>query len=67
MDELKNAAKEKMQRKEISEKQRLQLTLYGPNSFFRRFSGHNLRYALFVYRLIGATLIEIFFDDSFLK
>ena len=37
----------------------IKLTLYGPNSFFRRFSGHNLRYALFVYRLIGATLIGI--------
>ena len=43
------------------------LTLYGPNSFFRRFSGHNLRWALFVYRLIGATLIGNFFDDPFLK
>ena len=31
--------------------------------FFRRFSG----LALFVYRLIGATLIGIFFDDPFLK
>ena len=29
--------------------------------FFRRFSGHTLRCALFVYRLIGATLIRIFF------
>ena len=38
------------------------LTPYGPNSFFfRRFSGHNLRQALFVYRLIGATLIGNFF------
>ena len=37
------------------------------NSVFRRFSGHNLRWALFVYRLIGATLIGIFFDDPFLK
>ena len=27
--------------------------------FFSRFSGHNLRLALFVYRLIGATFIEI--------
>ena len=43
------------------------LTLYGPNSFFRRFSGHNLRKALFVYRLIGATLIGNFFDDPILK
>ena len=38
------------------------LTLYEPDYFFRRFSGHNLRKVLFVYRLIGATLIEeIFF------
>ena len=37
------------------------LTLYGPNSFFRRFSGHNLRKSLFVYRLIGETLIGNFF------
>ena len=36
------------------------LTLYGPNSFFRCFLGHCLRYALFVYRLIGATLIDFF-------
>ena len=36
------------------------------HEFFRRFSGHSLRYALFVYRLIGAALIEIFFDDPFL-
>ena len=43
------------------------LTLYGPNYFFRRFSGDNLIWALFVYRLIGATLIGIFFDDPFLK
>ena len=43
------------------------LTLYGPNYFFRRFSGHNLRYALFVYRLIGTTIIGNFFDDPFLK
>ena len=43
------------------------LTLYGPNSFFHRFSGHNLRKALFVYRLIGATLIGNFLDDPFLK
>ena len=35
--------------------------------FFRRFSGHNLRYALFVYRLIGAMLIGNFSDDPFLK
>ena len=45
----------------------LNLTLYGPNSFFRRFSGHNLRLALFVYRLIGAMLIGNFFHDPFLK
>ena len=45
----------------------MELTLYGPNSFFRRFSEHNLRQALFAYRLIGATLIGIFFDDPFLK
>ena len=37
-----------------------ELTLYGPNSFFLRFSGHNLRWALFVYRLIGATLKGFF-------
>ena len=43
------------------------LTIYRPNSFFSRFSGHNLRKALLVYRLIGATLIGIFFDDPFLK
>ena len=47
--------------------QKVVLTLYGPNSFFRRFSGHNLRQALSVYRLIGATLIGNFFDDPFLK
>ena len=33
--------------------------------FFRLFSGHNLLWALFVYRLIGATLIGNFFDDPF--
>ena len=44
-----------------------ELTLYGPNSFFRRFSGHYLRWALFVYRLIGAMLIGNFFHDPFLK
>ena len=43
------------------------LTLHGPNSFFGSFSGHNLREALFVYRLIGATLIGNFFDDPFFK
>ena len=43
------------------------LTLYGPKSFFRSFSGQDLRYTLFVYRLIGATLIGHFFDDPFLK
>ena len=32
--------------------------------FFRRFSGHNLRWALFVYRLIGATLIGNFIIPS---
>ena len=37
------------------------LTLKCMNLFFSRFSGHNLRKALFVYRLIGATLIGIFF------
>ena len=31
-----------------------------PDFFFRRFSGHSQRWALFIYRLIGATLIEIF-------
>ena len=35
--------------------------------FFRRFTGHNLRYVLFVYRLIGAAFIGNFFDDPFLK
>ena len=39
---------------------------YLPNYFFRRFPGHSLRYALFVYRLIVATLIGNFFDDPFL-
>ena len=34
---------------------------------FRRFSGHNLRYSLFVYRLIGATLIGNFYWWSLLK
>ena len=43
------------------------LTLYGLNSFLCRFSGHNLKYALFVYRLIGAILIWNFFDGPFLK
>ena len=43
------------------------LTLYGTNSFFCRFAGHNLLYALFIYRLIGITLIGNFFDDPFLK
>ena len=38
----------------------IHLTLYLLNSFFRRFSGHSLREALFVYRLIVATLIGIF-------
>ena len=36
------------------------LTLYLLNSFFRSFSGHSLRQALFVYRLIVATLIGNF-------
>ena len=31
------------------------------------FSGHNLRLAFFVYRLIGATLIGKFFDVPFLN
>ena len=43
------------------------LTLYGPNSSFRRFSEQNLRYALFVYRVIGETLIGNFLDDPFLN
>ena len=43
------------------------LTLILPNSFFRRFSGHSQRWALFVYRFIGATLITNFFDDPFLN
>ena len=30
------------------------------DSFFRSFSGHSLRYALFVYRLIGSTFIGNF-------
>ena len=46
---------------------KIYFTLYGPNSFFVVFSGHNLRYALFVYRLIGATLIGKFLDGPFLK
>ena len=46
---------------------RKSLTLYLMNSFFRRFSGHSLRQALFVYRLIVATLIGNFFDDPFLN
>ena len=41
------------------------LTLYLLNSFFHRFSRHSLRQALFVYRLIVATLIGNFFDDPF--
>ena len=36
------------------------------NYFFYRFSRHNLRYATIVYRLIGAALLRIFFDDPFL-
>ena len=35
------------------------------NSFFRRFSGHSIKQALFVYRLMGATLIGILFQDPF--
>ena len=35
--------------------------------FFRRFLGHNLRKALFVYRLIGATLRRKVFWWSILK
>ena len=35
--------------------------------FFRRFFGHDLRYPLFVYRLIGTTLKGNFFDNPFLK
>ena len=42
--------------------------LYCLNSFFFcSFSGHSLRYALFVYRLIVATLIGNFYDDPFLN
>ena len=37
------------------------LTIYGPFFFFRRISRHNLKLALFVYRLIGATLIGFFY------
>ena len=33
----------------------------------RIFSGHRLRYRLFVYRLIVATLIGNIFNDQFLK
>ena len=43
------------------------LTVYCLNSSLRSFSGHNLRYALFVYRLIVATLIGNFSDDPFLN
>ena len=32
-----------------------------------RFSGHNLRYGLFVYRLIGATLIGFYLRSLLLK
>ena len=38
-----------------------------PELFFRSCSGHSLRWALFVYRLIVATLIGNFFDDPFLN
>ena len=47
--------------------QSVNLTLYLLKYFFRRFSGHSLRQALFVYRLIVATLIGNFFDDPFLN
>ena len=53
--------------KSIFKKVNYFLTLYGANSFFRRFSGHNPRYARFVYQLISATLIGNFLDDPFLK
>ena len=43
------------------------LTLYCTNSSLHSFSGHNLRWALFVYRLIVATLIGNFFWWSLLK
>ena len=49
----------------VSKKKECELTLKGPNYFFRRFSGHNQ--ALFVNRLIDATIIVNFFDDPFLK
>ena len=38
-----------------------------PGFFFHQFLGHNLRWALFVYRRIGATLIGFFFDDPFIN
>ena len=38
-----------------------------PEFFFRSFSGHSLKWDLFVYRLIVATLIGNFFDDPFLN
>ena len=44
------------------------LTLYLTNSFFVVFrDSYNLRQALFVYRLKGATFIGNFFDDPFLN
>ena len=43
------------------------LTLFILNSFFIVFSGHSLRQALFVYRLIGATFIGNFIEDPFLN
>ena len=42
-------------------------TLYCTNSYLRSFSGYNLRKALFVYRLIVATIIGIYFWWSILK
>ena len=38
-----------------------------PEFFFRSFLGHSLRKVLFVYRLIVATLIGIFFVGPFLN
>ena len=43
------------------------LTDYLPNYFFRRFSGHSIRWVILVYRLIVATLIGKYFDDNSLN
>ena len=43
------------------------LTLYGANSFFRRFSGHNLRYSSFRLPTHRREAHRKIFDDPFLK